>query len=217
MTNEFGQWSHPLMEGLPRTGTEIEALSHRMIDTGLADIGPRLGDSQPIVRRMVHAAGDLSLAETIRVHPQAVEAGCAALRACAPIICDVHMLRSGITRTPNELICLIRDDDVIALSKQMKCTRAAASMYLLGERLNDAVVAIGNAPTAIWALLELRELRNIRPALVVGTPVGFVGAAESKQALMESDLCYVSNVGPRGGSAIAAAATNAIALMAVAE
>ncbi len=86
-------------------------------------------------------------------------------------------------------------------------------MRYLGEQLNNTIVAVGNAPTAIWTLLELADTRGIRPALVVGTPVGFVGAAESKQALMESGLCYISNVGPRGGSPIAAAAVNALALM----
>ncbi len=217
MSEQKTAWTHPLMAGLPVTGDEIEALSHQMINKAMnREIGDAgISDPMfPIIRRMVHAAGDLSLAETIRIHPEAVTAARQVFKNGLPIICDVRMLKAGITRTANEVTCMIRDEEVKQLALSIGCTRSSASMRSLGEKLNNTIVAVGNAPTAIWTLLELADTRGIRPALVVGTPVGFVGAAESKQALMESGLCYISNVGPRGGSPIAAAAVNALALMA---
>ncbi len=213
MGKQVTGWSHPLMKGLPVTGDEIEALSHQMINEAINS--ENISDQDlPIIRRMVHAAGDLALAETIRIHPDAVNAARQVLKTRRPIICDVQMLKAGITRTASEVICLIRDEHVKQLALSNGCTRSSAAMRYLGKKLNNTIVAVGNAPTAIWTLLELADTQGIRPALVVGTPVGFVGAAESKQALMESGLCYISNVGPRGGSPIAAAAVNALALMA---
>lgn len=212
MCDQEAGWSHPLMDGLPVTGNEIEALSHQMINEAINRSG--ISDQElPIIRRMVHAAGDLALAETIRIHPDAVAAARQVMKSGLPIVCDVQMLKAGITRTANKVICKIRDENIKELALKTGCTRSSAAMRYLGEKLSNTIVAIGNAPTAIWTLLELADTQGIRPALVVGTPVGFVGAAESKQALMESGLCYISNVGPRGGSPIAAAAVNALALV----
>ncbi|MDO9262610.1 MAG: precorrin-8X methylmutase, partial [Desulfosalsimonadaceae bacterium] len=164
-------WSHPLMAGLPTTGSQIEALSHELIHQALQScLIPEA--FLPVVRRMVHAAGDVSLAETIRFHPEAVETGCRALRDKTPVICDVRMLQAGITRSLCRVVCKIRDKNVLRLARASNRTRAAAAMHYLGDALHDAVVAVGNAPTAIWAILELAETRGIRPALVVGTPVG---------------------------------------------
>jgi len=205
------KWSHPLMEGLPTLGKDIEALSHQMIDAFIADLNINAEDL-PVVRRMIHATADDHFGESVRIHPDAIERGKEAIRQRKAIICDVHMVKSGITRTDSEVICLIKDERVMAKAKADQTTRGWASMELLADQIDGAIVAIGNAPTALWKILELAETRNIRPAVVVGIPVGFVGAAESKQALLESDLCYITNVGPRGGSPVAAAAVNALAI-----
>ncbi len=207
------EWSHPLAEGLPAGGADIERRSHAIIDEKLAGLDLP-ATILPVVRRVVHASADVSFAETLRINPEAIERGVRAIRDGRPIFCDVRMLQAGITRSECEVVCRIRDDEIIAAAKAAGCTRAAAAFELMGEQLNGSIVAVGNAPTAIWKLLELAETRNIRPAVVVGLPVGFVGAAESKQALAESDLCSITNVGPRGGSPVAAAAVNALAVLA---
>jgi len=199
------------MEGLPTLGKDIEALSHKMINEFIADLNIDEKDL-PVVRRMIHATADSHFGESVRIHPEAIARGIEAIRQKRPIICDVHMVKSGVTRTDSEVICLIKDDAVIAKAKADQTTRAWASMELLADQIDGAIVAIGNAPTALWKILELAEVHNIRPAVVVGIPVGFVGAAESKQALLESDLCYITNVGTRGGSPVAAAAVNALAI-----
>ena len=206
-------WSHPLAENLPVAGKDIEARSYQIISELIAkqNFDPQ---TLPIVQRVIHATADVEFGKTMRISPDAISRGVEAIRARKPIFCDVRMLRAGITRTQCEVVSKIRDEDTVALAKKMGCTRSAAAFEILGEQLNDAIVAVGNAPTALWKILELAETRNIKPAVVVGLPVGFVGASESKQALIESDLCYISNVGSRGGSTIAAAAVNALAILA---
>ena len=123
------------------------------------------------------------------------------------------MLQAGLTKVPGEVISAIDRAEVAALAEQEAITRAAAAMELLAPRMDDAIVAIGNAPTALWKVMELAAREGIRPALVVGLPVGFVGARESKLALLESGLCYITNISPRGGSPVAAAAVNALATL----
>ncbi len=206
--------SHPLAADLPTSPSEIERRSRQIIDERLAAMDVP-ADALPIVRRVVHATADFSFGESLRIHPQAIERGARAIRAGKPILCDVRMLQSGITRTECEVICAIREPEVIERAGAEQCTRAAAAMDVLSDRMEGAIVAIGNAPTALWKVLELAAAGRIAPALVVGLPVGFVGAAESKQALVESGLCYITNVGPRGGSPVAAAAVNALALLLV--
>ncbi len=206
-------WTHPLMQGLPRIGAEIERRSHEIITKQLAEANLD-ASILPIVRRVVHATADFSFAESLRVHPDAIVQAAAAIGERKPIVCDVRMLQMGITRTGCDVLCAISDPEVIDRAKQLGCTRAAAAMEHLIDVIDGGIVAIGNAPTAIWKLLELVETRGVRPRLVVGLPVGFVGAAESKQALLESGLCYVTNVGPRGGTPVAAAAVNALAILA---
>ncbi len=199
------------MEGLPVLGKDIEALSMKIINKAvkIEDYDP---ESYPIVRRMIHATADIEFGDSVRVHKDALERGMKAIENGKPIICDVHMLMSGITRADNEKICIIKDPQVIENAKAAGTTRAYMSMEMLADKIDGAIVAIGNAPTALWKILELYETRGIEPAVVVGTPVGFVGAAESKQALLESDLCYITNVGVRGGSPIAASAVNALVI-----
>jgi precorrin-8X/cobalt-precorrin-8 methylmutase len=198
---------------LPSEGAAIERLSMEIIEGQVRDWGTDDARVRKIVSRVIHATADISLARTLRVHAAAVERGTAALAQGCPIICDVRMLQAGITRVRSEILCAIDEEEVIAAARQQRSTRAAAAMERLAPRLEGAIVAIGNAPTALWKVLEIAARGGPRPALVVGLPVGFVGARQSKLALLESDLCYITNTSPRGGSPVAAAAVNALALL----
>ena len=198
---------------LPTQGQAIERRSHEIIDHQLGPVGQGGEAHRAIIRRVIHATADFSFASSMRIHPQAVEAGLAAMRAGKPIICDVKMLVAGITKTPCEVICAISDAKTVALAAEQSITRAAAAMEVLADRLDGAIVAVGNAPTALWKIMEMAASGGPKPALVVGLPVGFVGARESKLALIESGLCYIANTSPRGGSPVAAAAVNALALL----
>jgi precorrin-8X/cobalt-precorrin-8 methylmutase len=170
---------------------------------------------------MVHGTGQTDLADDLVIHPGLVAAARAALRAGAPIVTDAHMVASGVTRArlprDNEVLCLLRDERVPALAAELGTTRSAAAFSLLVDRLDGAVVAIGNAPTALFHLLEMLADGAPRPAAIIGVPVGFIGAAESKEALASFaadhgiDVPFVTVRGRRGGSAMAASALNALA------
>ena len=174
-------------------------------------------DARVVAVRMVHASGDVDLTEHIAVHADLVRTAREALRAGAPILTDAHMIASGITRArlphDNEVVCTLRDERVPALARAWGTTRSAAAVSLWGDRLEGAVVAIGNAPTALFHLLELVADGGPRPAAVVGIPVGFIGSAESKVALAENPygIPWLVVHGRRGGSALAASAVNALA------
>jgi precorrin-8X/cobalt-precorrin-8 methylmutase len=198
---------------LPTEASAIERRSYEIIDLQLGDAGPADPEARRIVRRVVHATADISFARTMRIHPEAIQRGAAALAANRPVICDVRMLQAGVTKTRGEVLCAIDHADVADLAKAKGCTRAAAAMELLAPQCDGAIVAIGNAPTALWKIMELARNGGPRPAVVVGLPVGFVGARESKLALLESGLCYITNTSPRGGSPVAAAAVNALAML----
>lgn len=165
--------------------------------------------------RVIHACGMVEIADALRFMPGAAAAGIAALADGAPILCDSHMVADGVTRTRlprnNVVVCTLRDPRMPDLAARLVTTRTAAAMELWRDRLGGAVVAIGNAPTALFRLLEMIEDGAPRPALVIGMPVGFVGAAESKEALLASDLAAITVTGRRGGSAMTAAAVNALA------
>ncbi|TVS15143.1 MAG: hypothetical protein EA424_17190 [Planctomycetaceae bacterium] len=201
-------------EVFPQEGAAIEQQSYRIIQQQLADWASSQPDADQIVRRVIHATADLSFARTLRIHPQAVSRGIEALADGQPILCDVNMLKAGMTKIRNEILCAIDWPEVAALARADQSTRAAAAMTHLAPRLEGAIVAIGNAPTALWRILDLTRNGGPRPALVVGLPIGFVGAQQSKRALLESDLCYITNTNHRGGSPAAAAAVNVLALMA---
>jgi precorrin-8X/cobalt-precorrin-8 methylmutase len=204
---------------LPALGKEIQRRSHQIIARQLdaaaaADTAAAWGAAgRRIVERIVHATADFSFARSLHIHPEAVERGRAALAAGQPIFCDVKMLQAGITKVRNEVVCAIGRPEVAALAQQRQCTRAAAAMEWLTPRLAGAIVAVGNAPTALRKLLEIVRGGGPRPALVVGLPVGLVGAREAKLSLLESDLCYITNTTARGGSPVAAAAVNALATL----
>ncbi len=200
-------------EAIPNDATAIEQQSYRIIQRQLADWGGGGPGAGRIVRRVLHATADISFARTMRIHPEALSRGRVALAAGKPILCDVTMLRAGMTKIRGEILCAIDRPEVADLAKARGCTRAAAAMEFLAPRLEGSIVAIGNAPTALWKVLELVGNGGPRPALVVGLPVGFVDARQSKLALLESGLCYITNTSPRGGSPVAAAAVNALATL----
>jgi precorrin-8X/cobalt-precorrin-8 methylmutase len=184
---------------------------------GEADLARFTADEEPVVVRMIHAAGLVGLEAHIRFTPGMVAAARAALYSGAPILCDARMVSEGITRTRlpanNPVICALDDPRVVPLAQSMQTTRSAAALELWRPHLEGAVVAIGNAPTALFHLLNMLEHGDCpRPAAIIGCPVGFVGAAESKAALMAAQPAPALTVeGRLGGSAITVAAVNALA------
>ena len=184
---------------------------------GEAELAHLPADAEKVAVRMVHACGQVDLTRDLDIHPDLVAAARGALEAGAPILTDATMVASGVTRTrlpkDNEVLCLLRDERVPALAQEWETTRSAAAVSLWADRLDGAVVAFGNAPTALFHLLEMLLDGAPRPAAIIGTPVGFIGAAESKQALASFalDIPYLTVHGRRGGSAMAASALNALA------
>jgi precorrin-8X/cobalt-precorrin-8 methylmutase len=202
-----------------KDGAEIYRQSFAAIRAE-ADLSRFSSEESQVVVRMIHACGMVDLARDIEFSPGVVLAARKALQAGAPILCDVQMVASGITRrrlpSDNAVLCTLSDPRTAELAVSIGNTRTAASVELWDERLDGAVVVIGNAPTALFHLLDLLRDNEIRPAAVLGIPVGFVGAAESKAALAANDLGleYIVVQGRRGGSAIACGALNAIASVA---
>ena len=206
-----------------RDGAEIYRRSFATI-RGEADLDRFPADLAQVVVRMIHSCGMTDLPRDVAYSAGLVRHARAALRGGAPILCDAQMVAAGITRSRlpagNEVICTLQDPAVAALAARLGTTRSAAAVDLWADRLDGAVVAIGNAPTALFRLLEIAAgpittgpitTGGARPAAVIGIPVGFVGAAESKRALASSGLEYLVVHGRRGGSAMTAAAVNAIA------
>ncbi|TDO52388.1 precorrin-8X methylmutase [Kribbella sp. VKM Ac-2527] len=174
-------------------------------------------DVAQVAVRMIHACGMTDLVTDLAWSPNVVKSARAALRQGAPILCDAAMVAAGVTRrrlpADNEVVCTLSDPAVPGLAAKLETTRSAAALDLWLDRLEGSVVAVGNAPTALFRLLELIADGAPRPAAVLGIPVGFIGAAESKDALAANDLGleYLVVRGRRGGSAMTAAAINAIA------
>jgi precorrin-8X/cobalt-precorrin-8 methylmutase len=181
-----------------------------------ADLARFDADEEPVVVRMIHACGLVGLERQVRMTPGMAARARAALAAGAPILCDARMVSEGITRARlpahNEIVCTLHDPDVPALAARLGTTRSAAALELWRPWLAGAVVAIGNAPTALFHLLNrLEDPAWPRPAAIIGCPVGFIGAAESKAALMAAPPCPALVVDGRlGGSAITVAALNAL-------
>lgn len=182
-----------------------------------ADLACFTPEEEVVVVRMIHAAGMVGLEKFVRFTPGMAIAARAALEGGAPILCDARMVSEGITRArlpaKNEIICTLHDPSVPEMARAMGNTRSAAAVELWRPHLAGAVVAIGNAPTALFHLLNMLEDPGCpRPAAIIGCPVGFIGAAESKEALMEDNPCPAVIVeGRLGGSAITVAAVNALA------
>lgn len=198
-----------------RDGGAIYARSFAMIRAE-SDLARWSGAAERVVVRMIHACGMTDLPRDVEMSEDFAAAGEAALKAGAPILCDVRMVADGVTRArlpaKNEVVCTLGDPRVPDLAAEMGTTRSAAAMELWRERLPGSVVAVGNAPTALFRLLELLDEGVAPPAAVIGIPVGFVGAAESKDALArDGRVPFVVVHGRRGGSAMTAAAVNALA------
>ncbi len=182
-----------------------------------ADLARFSREEEPVAVRMIHAAGMVDLARHIRFSPGFAEAAREALAQGAPILCDARMVSEGVTRARlgggNEVVCTLHAGEVAEMARAMGTTRSAAALELWRPQLDGALVAIGNAPTALFHLLEMLEDPACpRPAAIIGCPVGFVGAAESKQALWDAPPVPCAIVeGRLGGSAVTVAAINALA------
>jgi len=199
-----------------RNGDDIYRRSFAIIRAE-SDLARFSEDEADVVVRMIHACGVVEAAKAIVFGNGLVAAARAALMRGAPILCDAEMVAHGVTRArlpaANDVICTLRDPRVIALAEKLGTTRSAAALDLWAERMAGAVVAIGNAPTALFRLLEMIDAGAPRPAAILGIPVGFVGAAESKDALASNPrgLPFLIVRGRMGGSAMTAAAVNALA------
>jgi precorrin-8X/cobalt-precorrin-8 methylmutase len=182
-----------------------------------ADLARFTADEEPVVVRMIHASGMVGLEAGVRFTPNMATIARAALRRGAPILCDARMVSEGITRSRlpanNAVVCTLDDPAVPELAQSMRNTRSAAALELWRPHLDGAIVAIGNAPTALFHLLNMLEDENCpRPAAIIGCPVGFVGAAESKAALIAAAPApALTMLGRLGGSAMTVAAVNALA------
>ena len=169
-----------------------------------------------VYSRLIHASGDVGYAPITRVHPEAIDRAIEALKSGAHIYTDVEMVRTGINKKKlasfgGEVHCLVADADVAVRAKELGITRSMVAMRQFGKALDGSIVAIGNAPTALFEVLRMVREEGIRPACIVGIPVGFVGAAESKAELAENGIVpYITVEGTKGGSPIAAAAVNAL-------
>ncbi|MDF9408850.1 precorrin-8X methylmutase [Pelotomaculum isophthalicicum JI] len=197
----------------------IEARSYELIAAELGDCRLTAGE-KAVLFRIIHATGDLSYARLISFHPEFITAAVAALKRGAGIFTDIEMVRAGISSRlvdslGGKIFCAIREPEVAAEAKIKNVTRAMAAMEWLARRMDGGLVVIGNAPTALFRLLELMEAEVARPAAVIGVPVGFVGAAEAKEALAVTSIPHVVVRGTKGGSPVAVAAVNALLKLAV--
>jgi precorrin-8X/cobalt-precorrin-8 methylmutase len=203
------------------TPETIERDSFAIIEreAGPHGFGP---DEWPVVRRMIHTTADFDYLASVRIHPRAIAAGVAAIRAGRTIVTDTAMCRAGIRQSLLQpfgarLACLMGDPETAALAASGHTTRAAAAVLRAVPLMQDGIYVVGNAPTALLRLMELMENGAAHPALVIGLPVGFVNAAESKAALAAGRWPFITNVGRKGGSNLAASVVNALALLAGSE
>ena len=197
---------------------EIENLSFQIIEQEIGEHNfPQ--DQWPIVRRMIHTSADFEYGNMVRFHPKAIQSGLDAIRGGRKIITDTNMARVGIRKGELDQFgastaCFMNDPGVHRRARASGITRARVAVDMALEDMQNGIYVVGNAPTALLRLIELVKEQKARPALIIGLPVGFVNAAESKAALMELDYPYISNVGRKGGSNIAASVVNALAIMA---
>lgn len=193
----------------------IETRSMEIIAPHLAELNLDEKTAK-VYSRIIHAAGDVEYAPIIRVSETAIDSAIAALEGGADIFTDVEMVRTGINKRKlatfgGEVHCLISDQEIVRVAKEQGITRAMASMRAFGKKLDGSIIAIGNAPTALFEVLRMVREEGLRPACIIGIPVGFVGAADSKAELAANGIVpYITVEGTKGGSPIAAAAVNAI-------
>ena len=200
---------------------QIEDLSFKIIEEEAGDHGFDR-EKWPIVRRMIHTSADFEYIQSVRFNNNAVEKGIQAICQGKPIFTDTNMARVGIRKKEiqefgGQVHCLIAEPEVAERAKQAGTTRALAAVDMACEKVSGGIYVVGNAPTALLRLLELIREGKAAPALVIGFPVGFVNAAESKDELMETDIPYITNKGRKGGSNVAASVVNALAIMAAAK
>lgn len=198
---------------------DIETLSFKIIDeeAGPHDYSP---EQWRIVQRMIHTSADFEYMDTVRFHPESIRAGLNAIRSGKTILTDTNMAKAGIRKKELEhfgaaVKCFINDDKIKKVAKEAGITRAKAAVEVSVSIMEGGIYVVGNAPTALLQIIELVKDKKVKPALIIGFPVGFVNAAESKAALIEMDCPYISNVGRKGGSNIAASVVNALAILAV--
>lgn len=198
---------------------EIETLSFKIIDkeAGSHNFSPQ---QWCIVQRMIHTSADFEYKDSVRFHPQAIRAGINAIRQGKTIVTDTQMVAAGIRKEELKhfgaaVKCFINDPEVTKRAMQSGTTRAQAAVDAAISVMKNGIYVTGNAPTALFRLIELVKEKKARPALIIGLPVGFVNAAEAKTALIEMDYPYISNMGRKGGSNIAASIVNALTKLAV--
>lgn len=204
----------------PTSPEDIERQSMEIAERFLPPAPNMSEDERLVVKRIIHASGDHQVAPLIKISPSAISSGLSPIDKGSPIFTDVRMVAAGINKRLAEacgclVSCAMDEAKELEQTKETSITRAAAALRNLGKRLDGAIVVIGNAPTALMALLDLIDNSAVKPALVVGMPVGFVQAKESKDELMKREIPYITIVGTRGGSAMAVATINALLKMAV--
>lgn len=198
---------------------EIEGKSFEMITEELGE-HPFTDEQYPVVQRVIHASADFELGRSMVFHPDAIQAGIAALRAGQSVIADVQMIQAGVSKDRirgfgGDVHVHISDPDVMEEAKRLNTTRAIISTRKATQMYDGGIYAIGNAPTAPLELIRLVKEGEAKPGLIIGMPVGFVSAAESKDELRKLDIPFITNIGRKGGSTIVVAPLNAISLMAV--
>ncbi|QMV40646.1 precorrin-8X methylmutase [Cohnella cholangitidis] len=197
---------------------EIEERSFEMITEELGEHS-YTAEQYPVVQRVIHASADFELGRSLVFHRDAIRAGIEAIRAGRPVVADVQMVQVGISKPRLEKFgstvnVYISDRDVMEEAKRLNTTRAIISIRKAIKEAEGGIYAIGNAPTALLELIRLVKEGAAKPGLVIGVPVGFVSAAESKEELAKLDIPFITNIGRKGGSPVAVAAVNAISLMA---
>ena len=198
---------------------EIEKKSFGIIEEELGNLNVS-EDEKKVIKRVAHAAADVEFAKGIIFHPDALKKGILALKSGSDIVTDVEMVKAGIRKKEletfgNKIYCFLNDEKVLKGAKLKNLPRAVLSMRYAVSHIDGGIVVIGNAPTALFELVSLIREKKVSPALVIGIPVGFVGAEESKRALRRLSIPHITNEGKRGGSAAAAAVINAIIKLAV--
>ncbi|WP_134684028.1 precorrin-8X methylmutase [Brevibacillus migulae] len=209
---------HTAFKPLTVQPQEIEDLSFQIITEELGE-HPFTPEQFPVVQRVIHASADFELGRSLLFHPDAIQAGIRAIRSGKLVVADVQMIQAGISKNRiekfgGEVKVYISDPDVMQEAKRLNTTRAIISIRKAIKEAEGGIFAIGNAPTALLELIRLVKEGEAKPGLIVGMPVGFVSAAESKEELAKLDVPFITNIGRKGGSPVTVAAVNAISIMA---